>query len=80
LYVEMENLLVLGKALATATLARAESRGGFYREDHPEASADIPEAHVIALSEAGEVLLRKEVLDPEWNSRSPDLLDKERWG
>jgi len=78
--VEMENLLVLGKALARTTQDRAESRGGFYREDYPDRVPDIPEAHVLAMSEAGEVSLRKEVLDPEWNPDSLNILDKERWG
>ena len=78
--VEMENLLVLGKALARTTEARAESRGGFYREDYPHQVPDIPKAHILALSEAGEVSLRKEVLDPEWNPDSLNILDKERWG
>lgn len=77
---EIENLLVLGKALARTTLEREESRGGFYREDYPDPSPDIPEAHILALSEAGEVTLRKEVLDPDWNPDCENMLDKERWG
>ncbi len=78
--VEMKNLLLLGKALAGATLARQESRGGFYREDYPDPRADIPEAHIVVVSEAGEVSVRKEVLDPLWNRDSENILDKERWG
>jgi len=78
--VEMDSLLVLGKALAGTTREREESRGGFYRADYPDQAPDIPEAHILALSEAGEVSLRKEVLDPEWNPDSLNILDKERWG
>ncbi|MDP6542424.1 MAG: FAD-binding protein [Phycisphaerae bacterium] len=78
--VEIDNLLVLGNALAATTLARAESRGGFYRSDHPDPAPDIPEAHILSMSQAGEISLRKEVLDPQWNPDSPNILDKERWG
>jgi len=78
--VEIDSLLVLGKALAGTTRARTESRGGFYRSDYPDQVPDIPEAHILALSDTGEVSLRKEVLDPQWNPDSPNILDEERWG
>jgi succinate dehydrogenase/fumarate reductase flavoprotein subunit len=78
--VEMENLLIVGKALAAATLRRTESRGGFYRHDHPDPSPEIPEAHIIALSEDNEITLRREVLDPDWNPDCQNMLDKKRWG
>jgi succinate dehydrogenase/fumarate reductase flavoprotein subunit len=78
--VEVENLLILGKALAGTSIERKESRGGFYREDHLVAAQGIPEAHILTLSEAGEVSVRKEVLDPKWNPDFENKLDKERWG
>jgi succinate dehydrogenase/fumarate reductase flavoprotein subunit len=78
--VEVESLLILGKALAKTALERKESRGGFYREDYPNPAKGRPEAHIITLSEAGEVALYKEVLDPQWNSDFQNSLDKERWG
>ena len=78
--VEVENLLILGKALARTALERKESRGGFYREDYPVPAQGTPEAHILTLSEAGEVALRKEVLDPQWNPNFQNMLDKERWG
>ena len=78
--VEVENLLILGKALAKTALERKESRGGFYREDYPVPAQGRPEAHILALSETGEVVLRKEVLDPKWNPSFQNRLDKERWG
>jgi succinate dehydrogenase/fumarate reductase flavoprotein subunit len=78
--VEMENLLILGKALAKTALERKESRGGFYREDYPAPAKGAPVAHIIALSEGGDVILRKEVLDHQWNPNFQNMLDKERWG
>ena len=78
--VEVENLLILAKALAKTALERKESRGGFYREDYPVPAQGRPEAHILALSEAGEVTLRKEILDPQWNPGFENRLDKERWG
>jgi len=78
--IELENLLILGKALSRATLEREESRGGFYREDYPDPVPTVPSANVIAISESGEVSLRKEILDPLWDPESRDILGKERWG
>jgi succinate dehydrogenase/fumarate reductase flavoprotein subunit len=78
--VEVENLLILGKALAKTALEREESRGGFYRADYPVLAQGRPEAHLLALSDAGEVALRKEVLDPQWDPNFQNGLDKERWG
>jgi succinate dehydrogenase/fumarate reductase flavoprotein subunit len=78
--VEVENLLILGRTLGKTTLEREESRGGFYREDYPETAQSRPEAHLLRLSEAGEAIIRKETLDPQWDSGSSDGLNKERWG
>jgi succinate dehydrogenase/fumarate reductase flavoprotein subunit len=78
--VEVENLLILGKALARTALERKESRGGFYREDYPVPAQGRPEAHILTLSEEGEMVLRKEVLDLQWNPGFKNRLDKERWG
>jgi hypothetical protein len=68
------------KALTKTALERKESRGRFYRLDFPVQSQGKPEAHILTLSEAGEVTLRKEVLDPQWNPDFKNMLDKERWG
>jgi succinate dehydrogenase/fumarate reductase flavoprotein subunit len=78
--VEVENLLILGKALTKTALERKESRGGFYREDYPYPAKGTPEAHILTLSETGEMVLHQEVLDPQWNPDFKNSLDKERWG
>jgi succinate dehydrogenase/fumarate reductase flavoprotein subunit len=78
--VEVKHLLILAKAIAATTVERKESRGGFYREDYPLAAQGTPETHLLALTEAGEVILRKQVLDPQWNPLSQNGLDNERWG
>jgi len=78
--VEVENLLILGNALAKTALERKESRGGFYREDYPVPAQGRPEAHILALSEAGEVALRKKVLDTQWDPGFQNRLGEERWG
>jgi L-aspartate oxidase len=78
--VEVGNLLTLGRILAAVSLSREESRGGFYREDHPEAAAGVPAVHVASLSETGEIGVRKEVVDPQWDPAHYDRLDQERWG
>ena len=78
--VEVDNLLILSKALAKTALERKESRGGFYREDYPVPAQSTPEAHILTLSKAGDVTLRKEVLDSQWNPNFKNMLDKERWG
>ena len=78
--VEVENLLILAKAIARASLERKESRGGFYREDYPDAVNSVPQAHIITLSRAGKVQLEKEILDQQWNPDFHNSLGKERWG
>lgn len=35
-YLELENLLLVGKAIVTSALVREESRGAHHREDYPE--------------------------------------------
>lgn len=78
--VEVENLLLLGQALAKTTLEREESRGGFYREDFPVPDGRVPQVHLLSLSDEGRLTLRKEVFDPQWNPSFEDGLKKERWG
>jgi succinate dehydrogenase/fumarate reductase flavoprotein subunit len=78
--VELEHLPVLGRALAQTALERNESRGGFYREDYPILAQGRPEAHILSLSDTGELRVRKEVLDPQWNPSFQNRLDRERWG
>ena len=78
--VEVANLLILAKALAKTSLERKESRGGFYRADYPDPTQGTPEVHVLTLSEAGDVAIRKEILDPQWDPDFQNRLDKERWG
>ncbi|MHC4741296.1 MAG: FAD-binding protein [Planctomycetota bacterium] len=78
--VEVENLLVLGKALARTALERKESRGGFYREDYPAMAEEKTEAHIVTLSEGGEIKVQKAILDPDWDGDFQNKLDKQRWG
>jgi succinate dehydrogenase / fumarate reductase flavoprotein subunit len=35
-YLEAENMLLVGQAIANSALVRKESRGAHYMEDHPE--------------------------------------------
>jgi L-aspartate oxidase len=49
--VELENMIDVGRMMATAALARRESRGSHYREDYP--ARDDAQAENIIIS-AGE--------------------------
>jgi len=45
---ETQNLLLLGRALVAAALARCESRGAHYREDYPETMEELRYSVVVA--------------------------------
>ena len=77
---ELENLLLVGEAVARAALLRKESRGGHYREDFPAMStAQPPEAHLVRWDEEERLRVDAVPVDPEWTA---DMLSIEggRWG
>jgi fumarate reductase (CoM/CoB) subunit A len=77
---ELQNLLLVGKAVATAALHRSESRGGHYREDFPERNRSaIPKALLLTQSDNQQIRLSEEVVDPQWQETDSDI-GKERWG
>ena len=50
---EARNLLTVARLVATAALARRESRGGHFRADHPQADPRRERRLVLALGPAG---------------------------
>jgi fumarate reductase (CoM/CoB) subunit A len=61
--IELANLIQVGELMASASLARRESRGGHYREDFPERNADF----------ACNIFLERNVPDGLWFGRLADL-------
>ncbi|MBV9148704.1 MAG: L-aspartate oxidase [Candidatus Eremiobacteraeota bacterium] len=47
------NLLTVGRLIATAALARRESRGSHYREDYPATDASFAKRSFLKLSDSG---------------------------
>jgi fumarate reductase (CoM/CoB) subunit A len=47
---ELKNLLDVGKMMATAALARKESRGGHYREDYPDLNREFNKNIILDLT------------------------------
>lgn len=79
--IELENMLLLSRALWLAASSRDESRGGFYREDFPGPNLTIkPKIHIVSLQQSGNIELAKVIADPEWDPDYQNKLTNERWG
>ena len=77
---ELENLLLVGKAVGLAALQRKESRGGHYREDYPERNrSDIPKALLLVQGEDQQIQVTEEIVDPKWKEIDSEI-GRERWG
>ena len=77
---ELENLLLVGKAVATAAVERRESLGGHYREDYPgRKTSELPKAFLLSYSEDRRIHIKQEVVDPEWKEADAEI-GNERWG
>jgi L-aspartate oxidase len=50
---ELRNLLVIGRLIAEAALARAESRGSHYRSDNPTSDEALAKRSFTRLRDAG---------------------------
>jgi L-aspartate oxidase len=50
---ELRNLLVVGRMITEAALARAESRGSHYRSDNPTADEALAKRSFTRLRDAG---------------------------
>jgi fumarate reductase (CoM/CoB) subunit A len=57
-HAELRNLLLAGKAMATAALLREESRGGHYRKDFPEKREAWNRRVVLRLEPSGGIAVR----------------------
>jgi succinate dehydrogenase / fumarate reductase flavoprotein subunit len=70
---ELDNLLASAMVIAHSALNRRDSRGGHYREDHPERSPEHND-HTLAYMELfGEVRLEKRPVDMSlWEARGPN--------
>jgi succinate dehydrogenase/fumarate reductase flavoprotein subunit len=79
--IELENMLLLSRALWLAASSRDESRGGFYREDFPGPNLTTkPKTHIVSLQQSGDIELAKVIADPEWDPDYQNKLTNERWG
>ncbi len=79
--IELENMLLLSRALWLATTSREESRGGFYREDFPGPNLTTkPKTHIVSLEQSGNIKLANVIADPEWDPDYQNKLTNKRWG
>ncbi|MDA1261150.1 MAG: FAD-binding protein, partial [Planctomycetota bacterium] len=63
---DLQNLLIVSEAVARAALARKESRGAHFREDHPEKQKSFSELNHVARKNAdGGMSLTQEPLVPK---------------
>ena len=65
---ELRNLMLTGKAIATAARIRNESRGSHYRKDHPEPNNSW-NGKIIVCSMRGDkdIQCRTERINAKWN-------------
>lgn len=59
-WLNLRNLIAVSRVIATAALAREDSRGAHFREDHPE-TGDLPSSSYIVVTQDGPALrMRRE--------------------
>ncbi len=59
-WLNLKNLIAVSRVIATSALAREDSRGAHFREDHPQAG-DLPGSTYIVVTQVGETLsMRRE--------------------
>jgi fumarate reductase flavoprotein subunit len=54
-WLNLKNLIAVSRVIATSALAREDSRGAHFREDHPEAG-DLPSSSYIVVTQHGDSL------------------------
>jgi fumarate reductase flavoprotein subunit len=59
-WLNLRSLIAVGRVIATSALAREDSRGAHFREDHPQAS-ELASSSYIVIEQAGQTLtMRRE--------------------
>jgi succinate dehydrogenase / fumarate reductase flavoprotein subunit len=69
---DLEHLLVVSEAILRAALARKESRGGHFRDDHPDKSAELGKVNLVLERGAGGAMTIQQVPIPPM----PDQLQR----
>ncbi len=68
---DLDNLLTVSDAIVTSALERTESRGGHFRDDHPEKQREFGELNlVVQRGSSGAMQLRREPVA----GRTPELV------
>jgi fumarate reductase flavoprotein subunit len=59
-WINLKNLISVSRVIATSALAREDSRGAHFREDHPQ-TGDLPSSTFIVVTQTGTSLdMRRE--------------------
>ncbi|MGE0553755.1 MAG: fumarate reductase/succinate dehydrogenase flavoprotein subunit [Gemmatimonadales bacterium] len=61
---DLPNLLTVSRAVVTSALARKESRGGHFRDDHPEKLAEYGRFNLVTSRGRDGLSLRREAIPP----------------
>ena len=62
---DLGNLLTVSEAIAMSALARKESRGGHFRDDYPDKSAEFAAFnHTVSKGPGGEMVLERAMIPP----------------
>jgi succinate dehydrogenase / fumarate reductase, flavoprotein subunit len=62
---DLDNLLTVSEAVAQCALARKESRGGHFRDDYPDKSAEFATFnHIVRKDASGQMALSRATIPP----------------
>jgi fumarate reductase flavoprotein subunit len=59
-WLNLKNLIAVSRVIATSALAREDSRGAHFREDHPETGSLPDSTYIVVTQQGGQLQMRRE--------------------
>jgi fumarate reductase flavoprotein subunit len=59
-WLNLKNLIAVSRVIATSALAREDSRGAHFREDHPETGSLPDSTYIVVTQQGGQLHMRRE--------------------
>ena len=61
-WLNLKNLIAVSRVIATSALAREDSRGAHFREDHPETGSLPDSSYIVVTQNSGQLQIRREAV------------------
>jgi fumarate reductase flavoprotein subunit len=61
-WLNLKNLMAVSRVIATSALAREDSRGAHFREDHPETGSLPDSTYIVVTQDGGQLQIRREAV------------------